>query len=121
MFPDNERMAHDFPDDENGDVLRRMKRNGDDLKISRDINFSVVFPSVGEAQDVVACVRQLGLKTSVEKSGCVPEAPWDVTVTKHMTPTHEDITEFEEVLDDMSNPFGGRNDGWGCISQPIQQ
>ena len=38
-------MASEFPDDENGDVLRRMLRNGDDCTKPRDIDFSVVFPS----------------------------------------------------------------------------
>jgi hypothetical protein len=30
-----------FPNDENGDVLRRMHRDGDDLTKARDIEFTV--------------------------------------------------------------------------------
>lgn len=97
-----------------------MARNGDDLRIPRNVNFSVVFFSDGEAEEFAACVRQLGLQASVEKSDCVPAKPWDVTVTKHMKPTHEAITEFERVLDDISIPFGGHNDGWGCFEHPLQ-
>lgn len=44
-------MPDYFPDDENGDVLRRMERNGDDLNISRNIDFSVVFPSEAEGDE----------------------------------------------------------------------
>ena len=32
----------EFPDDENGDVLRRMAANGDDLTRPRNIDFTVV-------------------------------------------------------------------------------
>lgn len=109
-----------FPDDENGDVLRRTERNGDDLNISRDVNFSVVFPSEAEAAQFVANIRGLGLRASMEKSNCVPELPWDVTVTKHMIPAHAEITRLEEMLEDAAGPLGGRNDGWGCFSQPVQ-
>ena len=34
-----------FPDDENGDVLRLMLKNGDDLSAPREIDFSVIFPT----------------------------------------------------------------------------
>jgi hypothetical protein len=111
-------MAEYFPEDENGDVLRRMERNGDDLSVPRDINFSVVFSSEEKAENFADFVRQRGLKASVENINCVQEAPWDVIVTKHMRPTHKAISDFEEELDHISASLGGRNDGWGCFSQP---
>jgi hypothetical protein len=40
-----------------------------------------------------------------------------VRVVKHIAPSHREITEFEELLEDQAAPLGGRNDGWGCISQ----
>lgn len=46
--------------------------------------------------------------------------PWDVTVTKHMIPMHAEITRFEEMLGGAAVPLEGRNDGWGCFSQPVQ-
>lgn len=66
-------MPGSFPDDENGDVLRRMERDGDDLNISRDIDFSVVFPREAEAEEFVMQIRELGVKASLRKSNCVPE------------------------------------------------
>ena len=111
-------MTEWFPD-ENGDVLRRMERNGDDLSVPRDINFSVVFASQQDAESFAACVRQRGLAASVERSDCVLELPWDVTVTKHMVPTHKAITDIEAVFADISSALGGSNDGWGCFSQPV--
>jgi hypothetical protein len=46
------------------------------------------------------------------------EWPWDVVVVKHMVPSHEEIGSFEGMLESVANPLGGRNDGWGCLSDP---
>lgn len=97
-----------------------MERNGDDLKIPRDIDFSVVFPTTSDAEDFAARIRRLGLRASVTKSDVVAELPWDVTVTKHLVPIHAQITEFEEMLEDLALALSGRNDGWGCFAQPLQ-
>ena len=110
----------DFPDDDNGDVLRRMQRNGDDFTMPRDIDFSVVFPNDTVAQAFADHMRQSGYRVSVRESGCVPDLPWDVTVTNYMLPTHSGITEVEETLEAVASTLGGRNDGWGCFNQPVE-
>ncbi len=45
-----------FPDDENGDVLRLMQANGDDLDAPRDINFAFLFETQSEAERFAAVV-----------------------------------------------------------------
>jgi hypothetical protein len=113
-------MQSDFPDDENGDVLRRMQRNGDDFAVARDVDFSVVFPSDTAAREFADRFGRLGFKVSVGESNCDKGRPWDVTVTKHMPLSHAGITEFEETLQTDASPLAGCNDGWGCFRQPIQ-
>jgi len=39
------------------------------------------------------------------------------SITKHMLPSHEAITAFENELEGLAGGFGGRNDGWGCFAQ----
>ena len=107
----------DFPDDENGVVLRRMYHNGDNLSIARNIDFTVVLPTEDDAEAFASHFRELQNKVTIENSGCVTELPWDVVVVKNMVPTHEAITAFEESLQDFAQRFGGRNDGWGCFNQ----
>jgi hypothetical protein len=104
-----------FPDDETGAALRRMREQGDDLGRARDIDFTVVFPNEKRATEFSNSFSKLGLKTCVEKAECVPELPWDVRVIKHMIPSHESITEFEVALEKAAAALGGRNDGWGCF------
>jgi hypothetical protein len=108
-------VSNHFPNDENGDVLRRMWEGGDKLTQARDIDFTVVFPNHSAAEEFAEHLRQAGHKTSVTESKCVPELPWDVLVTTHTQPSHFGITEFEETLEAMATPLGGRNDGWCCV------
>ena len=113
-------VSEQFPDDENGEVLRRMQVGGDDFTKPRDIDFSVVFPSESAAGEFADSFRRTGLKVTVEKLDGERKLPWDVTVTRHMLPTHAGITELEETLGDAAASLGGSNDGWGCIRQTIQ-
>lgn len=113
-------VSADFPDDDNGDVLRRMKREGDDFTKPRDVDFSVVFTSNSSAEEFAKHFALRGLKVSVQELDRERELLWDVTVTHYMLLTHAEITQIEEALEVMATPLGGRNDGWGCFRQPIQ-
>jgi hypothetical protein len=113
-------MLGHFPNDENGDVLRRMQQDGDDLTKPRNIDFTVVFPSQRTAEEFANHFRGLGHNVSIEETKCVPELPWDVIVVKYMLPSHHEISQFEGTLDMLASALGGRNDGWGCVVQPIR-
>ena len=85
------RNAVIFPEDENGDVLYRMARSGDNLCSERAINFSVVFPSASARREFLESLGEEGLEGKPEE-GNPDYEPWDVTVTQVMLPTHENIT-----------------------------
>jgi len=104
-----------FPDDENGDVLRRMQSSGDDLTKSRDIDFTVVFPDESSARQFAAAFGSERYYVPVRHSECVADLPWDVEVRCDMVPDHAAIGAFEERLEALAAPLGGRNDGWGCF------
>ncbi len=108
-------MTVTFPDDDNGNVLRGMYEDGDDMSQPRDIDFTVVLPNSDAVQEFGSSFYNLGLQVKAKKSGTVPELPWDVTVTINMLPSYEDIIAFEQKLEKVAVPLGGRNDGWGCF------
>ena len=107
-----------FPDDENGDVLRRIEAGGNNLSVPRDVDFTIVFPDEDSAEQYAKHFREQGFVVSVEFAKTVPELPWDVIVVKHMALTHREIGEFEASLQEVADSLGGRNDGWGCFSGP---
>ena len=110
-------MSAIFPNDENGDVLRRMSDSGDDLGIPREIDFSVIFPTEDSAIEFAVHLLKNELKVSFSEYEEHDEMPWQVQAHIFMLPTHENITGFESLLAEQSSEYGGQNDGWGCMSQ----
>lgn len=107
-----------YPNDDNGDVLRRMEAEGDNLSLPRNIDFTVVFPDESAAERFAGHFREQGYAASVEFAETVKELPWDVIVVKYMEPSHQGIGDFETALQEVADTLGGRNDGWGCFSEP---
>lgn len=108
----------DYPNDANGDVLRRMEAKGDDLGQVRNVDFTVVFPNEDSAEQFARHFRSLGHKVSVELTGTDQDFPWDVVVVRHVALSYEGISDFEKVLQSVADHWGGRSDGWGCFSIP---
>jgi hypothetical protein len=106
-----------FPLDDNGDVLGKLQRGGDDLSLPRDIDFSVVFATEVNATAFAKLFDSPDNRVQVKRADVAPGLPWDVTVTRHMVPDHGAIGDFEEALVRRASPLGGRNDGWGCFAQ----
>ena len=98
--------------------IRRMEAQGDNLSRHRNLDFTVVFPEENAAERFAEHFREQGNAVSVEFAETVKELPWDVVVVKHMTPTHQGIADFENKLQEAAATLGGRNDGWGCLSEP---
>lgn len=107
-----------YPSDANGDALRQLEAQGDDLTRSRNIDFTVVFPDTSSAEQFAEHFRALGHEVSVAANESDRDFPWDVVVVQHMVPSYEEITNFENLLQSIANDWGGHNDGWGCFSEP---
>ncbi len=110
-------MSLTFPLDDNGDVLNKLQRGGDDLSLPRDIDFSVVFATEENATAFAKLFDHPDTRVQVKRADVTPERPWDVTVTRRMVPDHGAIGAFEEALTLRASPLGGCNDGWGCFAQ----
>jgi Regulator of ribonuclease activity B len=109
-------MRH--PNDDNGDALRRLEAEGDDLSRPRDIDFNVVFPDEIRAKEFAQQFQREGYRTTLRLANVVKTHLWEVVIVKNMIPTHSGITDFERELQRMADTLCGYNDGWGCFSQP---
>lgn len=107
-----------YPNDANGDALRRMEAQGDDLSRPRNIDFTVAFADAISAEQFAQHFRALGHEVSVERTETDPDFPWDAVVVQHMVPSYNGITNFESLLQSVADAWGGHNDGWGCFSEP---
>lgn len=104
----------EIPNDENGQVLRRMVEQGDDLTAPRPIDFEHVIPSRSTAEEMARRARVLGYETKIRRRGFLSRSR-DVTCTREMLPTHAAITEAELTLAAVARELGGHEDGWGCL------
>jgi hypothetical protein len=112
-----------FPDDDNGDVLRRMAASGFDFGRVRDVDFFAVF-RVGEDATLVA--KQLveadrsenclaSVSTDTHESG-----ETELKVVRKMLVTHDNITKFELLLGELCAKHGGAMDGWGVLQDSTE-
>jgi hypothetical protein len=106
-----------FPDDENGEVLRQMMEQGDNLEIPREIDFSVIFPTEDSALKFAVLLLRNGQKVSFSEYEEHDELPWQVQAHPFMVPSHENISGYEALLAGEAEAFAGQNDGWGCEIQ----
>jgi hypothetical protein len=105
-----------FPNDENGVVLRRMAAKGIDLVSPRMMDFEHRFPDESTARAFLAAVER-----TVREVRLMPPDPdsgrgWEVQCREWMVPTHTAITATEDRLAAVAERFGGYADGWGFLS-----
>lgn len=105
--------------EENAAVLRNLEAYYGDLGSPRSIDFAHVFPDRASADAFAREAEREGF-TTVVKEVEQEKDPWDVTVSKEMTPTCENITDTEERLDALARSHQGRADGWGFFEAQAQ-
>lgn len=113
------RDPQQFPDSDNGDVLWQLHQQGVDLSQTKEVDFSVVFPSEDNALRFAVRFLRNGYKVQVNEYEEQPQGlKWDVSVYNDMETTHDQITEFEALLQENAEPLEGKNDGWGFGGGP---
>lgn len=104
-----------FPNDNTGDALWQMQQSGDELEKTREIEFSVLFPS----QALALQFGQLLLENN-QKLSCTPfqdnaALPWEVTAYPEMALNYENISAYQELLETSSQQLQGQFDGFYCL------
>ncbi len=114
------RNLKQFPNDENGEVLWRLRCAGDALTDPREIDFSAVFPDKVSSSEFAS---KFGKRHRVEierleKKHRDDGYPWHVLVYLDEIPTHKRITAFEALLSKEARSLGGRTWGWSATYVP---
>jgi regulator of RNase E activity RraB len=102
-----------IPDDENGEVLKRMIEDGDDLTLERPVEFFHVFADEEQANAFASAAGEMPL-VAVEAPEVDEEDVWQVCVIRVMAPQHAAITKLESELGALAETCSGYADGWGC-------
>src|SRR5947209_14169101 len=107
-------MKCELPNDADGDALRRLVEEGNDLTKPMHIDFQVAMPDEPAAKRLAEIVSKLGYTVSIYPS---PECslPWTCECSTRMLATYDGIMAVQKELAELGAPFGGRPDGWGSF------
>ncbi|WP_394848602.1 ribonuclease E inhibitor RraB [Pendulispora brunnea] len=101
-----------FPDDADGNALRRIAEHSD-LSNPMTIDFMIDVPSERAGHDVARCASARGYSTRVEYDE--ESERWTCYCTKSMLATYDAIVAAQTELGILSDEFGGCSDGWGTF------
>jgi hypothetical protein len=99
-----------YPDDADGDALRRVAERSD-MSQPMAIDFSVNVPDEPSGGEVARLATERGYTAVVEFDE--DSQQWTCYCTKRMVPTYDAIVAAQQELDNISAAFGGHSDGWG--------
>jgi len=104
-------MSLEFPSDADGDALRRLAADGNDVARPMTIEFTVAVPSLAAGHAVAGAAQENGYRTSVEHDE--EGESWTCYCSRHMVASHETIVLAQRELNRLSGPHRGHCDGWG--------
>jgi len=107
-----------FPDDADGDALRRVASLGSDMSRPMEIDFFVAVPDRQAGEQVAQLASLRGYRTRVVEDGDEEEDgevgdTWTCYSTKPMLATYDGVVAAQQELDEISYSYEGRSDGWG--------
>lgn len=106
-------MIPDYPNNADGDALRRVAADGSDMSKPMVIDFSVAIPDETSGNHVASATRSAGYDSYVSQDKDSGE--WTCYCTKSMIATYVSVVSVQDELDKISHPFGGITDGWGTF------
>jgi len=110
-----EENSGEFPNDDIGKTLLALKNEGDDLSISRDIEFFIDFKTEEAALNCGTLLFKNSYRVELAPpSDEDPASLWTVIAVPHLQPTYEDISSLNDYFQEVANHYGGQTSGWGC-------
>ena len=110
----------DFPNDDDGDVLRGLRAKGIDLTKSRNIEFYCYAENEVIALNIAKQLDGLGYKSDVFNDDEAPseDRRYSVYSALEMVPSYEEIVKTQKKLNSILSKFNTRCDGWGTLVDP---
>lgn len=106
-------MALDYPNDADGDALKRVADGGSDMSKPMDIDFTVAVPSEAIGRQLAVVAERCGYRPRLDQDE--EDGSWSVYCTRKMLASYQGIAAAQAELDELSRPLGGYSDGWGTF------
>jgi regulator of RNase E activity RraB len=113
-------MLDEYPNDADGDALRRIASDSNDMSRPMDVEFQIAAADETAAKKVADAAAKLGYRTSIYfDDGDVDEEhvadPWTCECTKNMVLTYDAVIAAQLELDAIARPISAYSDGWGTF------
>jgi len=102
-----------FPDNADGDALRRLAESGADMTSPMVIDFAVAIPDESTGRAIALKAIEIGYKTNVGQGS--ESSEWTCYCSKAMFATYEDVLNCQLELDKIAVAYGGFANGWGAF------
>lgn len=108
---------NEYPDDEDGDVLRALESNGLDMTAAVEIEFycyaenSKNANAVCESDDFEEFITDI----FIDEKSIDLDKKYSVYFSQVMVPTYENVIQTQEKLNMSLKTFRTRCDGWGVL------
>ena len=102
-----------YPNDSDGDALRRVATNGSDMSAPMEIDFPVLFTSEAKARAFAPVAIGLGYRVEIDAHE--NDSNWDVMCSRRMVPNYDELIRIQDELNRAAMPFDGKSDGWGTF------
>ncbi len=100
----------DYPQDADGDSLRRVRDAGSNMALPMTIDFSINAPNEIAARAIAALVSTHGFDPSISDNE--GRGSWSVYCSKTMVATYDSVVAAQAQLNQLTNSQGGSCEGW---------
>lgn len=113
-------IRRNFPNDSDGDVLRRLEDAGVDLSLPREVDFYCYAHSKASAASIARKMVELGFSarifTNSDSTSITKRHSVYGTIT--IVPSYEQVIAIQSELNVMLADYGTVCDGWGTAVEP---
>ena len=122
-------MTDDYPSDVDGDVLRMIAEDGNDMTQPMEVDFHVATATEEQAEQIADAAEKLGFEVFVDFDDGEDDEdvedeitePWTCTCRKTMLLQYDAIMAVQAQLDEIARPLGGYADGWGTFGNATKE
>ncbi len=100
-----------YPNDETGQSLNRLKSDGSDMSKAMKIDFFIEVPDLETGRKIEQAVAKDSYEFSIEQDEDTQE--WTCYASKLIIPSYVNVVTEEKYLDLVAQKFGGKLDGFG--------
>lgn len=114
-----------FPDDDNGAILRCLAEHRFNFEIEHPVDFFALLPSEEVAQTVAEHYRQIQQEdeqvSDIELRPGLDGKSTELVVTRIMMVNHDNVCQFEKQLEVLCRQNNGTTDGWGVMQDEDEE